>query len=189
MKQYTSLKIGLGVMTLVACSSVQHAANVPPATAWVFPAITGHGGVHPGETLPFRPVPSQEYRIIVDVVSTSEDPAKIANSLERLARLVNLLAYAGVPPANTHVVAVLDERAGLLALTNTVYRSRFKVDNPNLELLHQLKMSGVQLLVCSQAMAEAAYSDDAVTPDVTVSLSALTDFAVFGQQGYSYMRL
>jgi intracellular sulfur oxidation DsrE/DsrF family protein len=78
---------------------------------------------------------------------------------------------------------------GLLALTNATYRTRFKVDNPNLALLHQLKVSGVQLLVCSQAMTEAGFAEDAMTPDVTISLSALTDFAVFGQQGYSYMRL
>jgi intracellular sulfur oxidation DsrE/DsrF family protein len=189
MRKWTGLKMCLAVTMLVACGSFLQAADAPPATAWVYPAIAGHGGVHPSETLPFRPVPSQEYRIIIDVASASDDPAKVANSLERLARLVNLLAYAGVPPANTHLVAVLDERAGLLALSNAVYRTRFKVDNPNLGLLHQLKVSGVQLLVCSQALAEAAYSDDAVTPDVTISLSALTDFAIFGQQGFSYMRL
>jgi intracellular sulfur oxidation DsrE/DsrF family protein len=188
MRKYTGFMMCLGVTALLACTSMLPVANVSPPTAWIYPVIAGHGGVHPGESLPFRPEPSQEYHLLIDVASTG-DPAKVANSLERLARLVNLLAYAGVPPGHMHLVAVLDERAGLLALTNAMYRRRFKVDNPNLALLHQLKVSGVQLLVCSQAMTEAGFAEDAMTPDVTISLSALTDFAVFGQQGYSYMRL
>jgi hypothetical protein len=31
--------------------------------------------------------------------------------------------------------------------------------------------------------------DSAVVPDVTVTLSALTDVVVYGQKGYSYMEL
>ncbi|HTX23580.1 MAG TPA: DsrE family protein [Steroidobacteraceae bacterium] len=189
MRKNTGLATRVGAILLTSCGAMLPAAGVTPTAAWLYPAIAHHGGVHPRETLPFRPEPSQEYRIIVDVASTDKDPAKVANSLDRLARLVNLMAYAGVPPAHTHIVAVLDEGAGLLALTNAVYRTRFKVNNPNLPLLHQLKTYGVQLLVCSQAMAEAGFPDDAVTPDVTISLSALTDFAVFGREGYSYMRL
>ena len=34
-----------------------------------------------------------------------------------------------------------------------------------------------------------AFIDSDVGPDITVSLSALTDFVVYGQRGYSYMQL
>ncbi len=47
----------------------------------------------------------------------------------------------------------------------------------------------MQLLVCSQALAEQGLPDSAVDPDVTVSLSGVTDPVVDGQRGYSYMRL
>ena len=156
---------------------------------WVYPVISGYGGVHPGPNLPIRPEPGIEYKIIVDVVHPNPDPAKLSASLDRLARLVNLMSYAGVPPEHVHIVAVLDEGAGLLALTNESYRSRFKVDNPNLMLLHQLKLHGVELMICSQAMAGNKLVERDFISDATVTLSALSDFVVFGQRGYSYMQL
>lgn len=47
----------------------------------------------------------------------------------------------------------------------------------------------MQLLICSQALAENKLPDSAVDPDVTITLSALTDMVVFGQKGYIYMQL
>jgi len=38
-------------------------------------------------------------------------------------------------------------------------------------------------------MAEMNLHDSDLGPDITVSLSALSDFVVYGQQGYSYMQL
>ncbi len=166
------------------------ASSAPqPQTTWIYPVITGHGGVHPNDTLPFRPDPAQDYHILVDVITPSKDASKVSGALERLARIVNLMAYAGVPASHVHIVAVLNEGAGLLPLSEAAYQQRFKTGNPNLDLLHQLKQAGVQLLVCSQAMAGAGLTADDMSPDVTVSLSALTDFVVLGHQGYSYLRL
>jgi intracellular sulfur oxidation DsrE/DsrF family protein len=170
-----------------ATAGADGAASDP--TEWVYPVISGYGGVHPGANLPIRPEPGIEYKIIVDVVHTNPDPAKLSSSLDRLARLVNLMSYAGVPPEHVHIAAVLDEAAGLLALTNESYRSRFKVDNPNLALLHQLKIHGVELMICSQAMAGNKLVERDFTADATVTLSALSDFVVFGQRGYSDIQL
>jgi len=181
--------LGLGAVVVTCCGALAYGAGAPATTTWLYPAVEGYGGVHPRPNVPIRPDPAAQYKIVVDVVHTSAGPAKIANSLIRLARLVNLMAYSAVPHDHIHIVAVLDERAGLLALTNAAYRQRFKVDNPNLVLLHRLKAAGVDLLVCSQAMAEAGLADSAIAPDVTVTLSALTDFVVFGERGYSYLRL
>ena len=47
----------------------------------------------------------------------------------------------------------------------------------------------MELLVCSQAMAEMGLKDSDIGPDITISLSALSDFVVYGQRGYSYMQL
>jgi intracellular sulfur oxidation DsrE/DsrF family protein len=173
----------------VGGATVRAEEAVTDPTEWVYPVISGYGGVHPGPNLPIRPEPGIEYKIIVDVVHPNPDPAKLSNSLDRLARLVNLMAYAEVPPEHVHIVAVLDEGAGLLALTNESYRKRFKVDNPNLALLHQLKLHGVELLICSQAMAGNKLVEHDFISDATVTLSALSDFVVFGQRGYSYMQL
>lgn len=178
----TGLALGCAV-------SLSTAGEAAPETQWITPAIEGYGRVHPRPDLPVRPDPATTYRVFVDVVQVNPKPDKLSFSLNRLARLVNLFAYAGVPREHVHVVALLDESAALLALSDSAYQQRFHVPNPNLEVLRRLKAYGVQLLVCSQAMAEAGIQDNQMSPVVTITLSALTDLAVYGQKGYSYMRL
>ncbi|MGH8220186.1 MAG: DsrE family protein [Steroidobacteraceae bacterium] len=151
--------------------------------------IRGYGGVRPRPDLPSNLTPGTDYKVIVDVVHGSPNHAQVMSSLVRLARLVNLMAYAGIPRDHVHIAAVIEGMAGFGVLTNEAYRKRFNVDNPNLALLHELKSAGVDLMVCAQALAENDWPDSDVSPDVTVTLSALTDFVVFGQRGYSYMQL
>lgn len=183
----------LGLIALpvsaVAADNKPAAADAAVSTTWVYPVIQGFGKVHPRTDVAVQPDPGADYKVIVDVVNGSDDPSKVYHSLERLARTVNLLGFAKVPPEHVHIVAVLDGKAGFAAASNAVYRKHFKVDNPNLAILHALKAAGVDLLVCSQAMAEMDLKDSDIGPDVTISLSALSDFVVYGQRGYSYMQL
>lgn len=125
----------------------------------------------------------------MDVVHGDSDPARVLGSLVRLARLVNLMSYAGIPRDHVHLAAVIEGTAAFAAFSNAAYRKRFKVDNPNLALVHELKQSGVELMVCAQALAENDLQDSDISPDVTITLSALTDFVVYGQRGYSYLQL
>ncbi|MGH8149943.1 MAG: DsrE family protein [Steroidobacteraceae bacterium] len=163
-------------------------SSTGPATVWVFPVIEGYGGVHPRSDLP-GVAPQVDYRVIADVTHGEKDPAQVSGGLQRLARLVNLFAYAGVPRSHVHIAAVIEGPAGFAAFSNAAYRKRFHVDNPNLTLLHRLRQSGVELMVCSQAMAENGFEDADISPDVRITLSALTDFAIYGARGYSYLQL
>ncbi len=165
------------------------ASNAESATLWVYPVIKDYGGVHPRPDLPAGLAAGVDYKVIADVTQASPDHSKVSGSLVRLARLVNLMSYAGVPAAHVHIAAVIEGEAGYAAFSNAAYRKRFDVDNPNLALLHELKQSGVELMVCSQAMAENGIADGDISPDVEITLSALTDFAVYGARGYSYLQL
>jgi intracellular sulfur oxidation DsrE/DsrF family protein len=158
-------------------------------TVWINPVIKDFGRVHPRPDAAVQPDPSADYKVIVDVVHGSEDHTEVYGSLQRLARIVNLMGYAKVPPERVHIVAVIEGEATLAAASNVAYRKMYKVDNPNIAIIHALKQAGVTMLVCGQALAENGYQDSDVNPDVTVSLSALTDFVVYGQRGYSYMQL
>lgn len=160
-----------------------------PGTVWVNPVIKNFGPVHPRPDAAVQPDPNAEYKVIVDVVHGGKDRTAVLGSLQRLARTVNLLGYAKVPPEHVHIVAVLEGEATFAAASNATYRKYFKVDNPNVTILHELKQSGVELLVCGQALAENGLADSDVGPEITVSLSALTDFVVYGHRGYSYMQL
>lgn len=164
-------------------------AQAPAQPAWIYPAIAKFGGVHPRTDVAVRPDPKVNYKIFADVVSDERNPAGQFDGLVRLARLVNLMAYAKVPPDHVHIVALLDGMSGWAAATNAVFQRQFHADNPNLPIVHALKKAGVTLLICSQALAEHGLPDDAVDPDVTITLSALTDPVVYGQKGYIYMQL
>lgn len=186
----------LACLALVVMSPAPRAADAPTATAkpevtWVHPVIPKFGGVHPRPDAAAQPDPNADYKIFVDVESTPKDMGEMLPSLWRLARLVNLMGYAKVPPGHVHIVAVLDEKAGLAGLTNAAFRKYAKVkkDNPNLEILHALHKAGVTVLICSQAMAGMGLKDGDIDPSVTISLSALTDPVVYGHEGYTYMRL
>ena len=161
-----------------------------PAAEWVTPVVAGYGKVHPRPDAAVQPDPAADYRIFVRVTDDGKHPRELMGALDRLARLVNLMGVAKVPPSHVHIVALLDEHAALAAATDATYRRYTKVrKNPNLAIVHALRQAGVELLVCGQALAMQKLPDTAVVPDATITLSALTDVAVYGQKGYSYMQL
>ena len=183
---------GLVAFGLLVTAAIPVQAAQPKAKAvpeWIYPVIPGIGGVHPRPNLPVWPDPKVDYHIFVNIVSNERNPAGEYDALMRLARLVNVMAYAQVPPDHVHIVALLDSEAGYAALSDAYFRKMFHADNPNLAAVHALKKAGVQLLICSQALAESKLPDSAVDPDVTITLSALTDMVVYGQKGYIYMQL
>lgn len=163
--------------------------NTTKTPEWIYPVIPNIGGVHPRPNLPVRPDPNVGYKIFVDVVSKERDPSGQFQGLKRLARLVNLMGYGKVPPSHVHIVALLDGGSGYAAAKNAFYEEQFKADNPNLPIVHALRKAGIKLMICSQALAENGIPDKAVDPDVTITLSALTDAVVYGQKGYIYMQL
>jgi intracellular sulfur oxidation DsrE/DsrF family protein len=164
------------------------AKNAKPEVTWVYPVIPKFGPVHPRPDLGGQPDPDVDYKVFVDVVSVSKDKGKAMGSLGRLARLVNLMGYAKVPPEHVHIVALLDRESGEAGMFNSLYRKYYKKDNPNLEILHALRKAGVELLVCSQAIAEAGLEDSDVDPSVTVTLSGVMAPVVYGQRGYTFVQ-
>jgi intracellular sulfur oxidation DsrE/DsrF family protein len=170
-------------------SAKKNSTKTSPQPTWIYPVIPNIGGVHPRPNLPVRPDPKENYKIFVDIVSKERDPSGQFQGLKRLARLVNLMGYGKVPSNHVHIVALLDGQSGYAAAKNAFYEKQFKADNPNLPIVHALRKAGVKLMICSQALAENGIPDKIVDPDVTITLSALTDVVVYGQKGYIYMQL
>lgn len=159
---------------------------------WVHPVIADFGGVHPRPDVDMQLDPRADYKVFVDVMTAEPDSGKPFHSLQRLARLVNLMGYGKVPLSQVHIVALLDGDSGAAALTDEAYRrvSHGKHEaNPNLALVHALKKAGVKLMICSQAMAGMGLKDSDIDPSVTITLSGLTDPVIYGHRGYSYMQL
>jgi len=175
--------------TVFAQNANKPSASMSSQSKWIYPVIHHVGGVHPRAELPMRPDPNANYNIFVDIVSTTKDSSGQYQGLKRLARLVNLMAYTKVPSDHVHIVALFDGESGYAAANNTLYQQQFNTDNPNLSIIHAIKKAGVKFMICSQALAEFNLPDNVVDPDVTITLSALTDAVIYGQKGYIYMQL
>jgi predicted peroxiredoxin len=61
-----------------------------------------------------------------------------------------------------------------IVLNNVGYQKKYKVDNPNLELIKQLKEAGVEIFICGQSLVARKYAFEDVNPDVAIALSMLT---------------
>ncbi len=176
-------------MPLQAADKAPAPAGTTPATTWIHPVIAKFGAVHPRPDVSGQPDPSVNYKVFIDVIGNVMDKGKHLDSLGRVARLVNLMGFAKVPAEHVHIVALLDGYTEDAALVNAAYRKLYKKDNPNLEILHALKKAGVELLICSQAMAGQGLKDSDIDPGVTITLSGVMAPVVYGQRGYTYMQL
>ena len=82
-----------------------------------------------------------------------------------------------------------ENEATPLALDNAQYRAAYKVDNPNLPLIAELKRAGVDFAVCGQAVAEHGFQYEWIDKGVTLALSALTTITDLEHDGYVLMPL
>ncbi len=84
-------------------------------------------------------------------------------------------------------VASIHGEATFITLNNNAYWNKFGRDNPNLNLINQLKENGVELYVCSQPTASRKINNK----DLNINLiSALSGIAVLSKhllQGFTLM--
>lgn len=150
-----------------------------------FPVIKGYGGVKPMPQAAVQPAKNLEYKIVFDVTGQADQPEAVDAGLDRIARFINVYAIGGVPPQKMKLVAVLHGASARAVLDDAHYRERFKVDNPNHDLIRQLKAAGVQLYVCGQSLVHAKLEEAWVLPDFQITLSALVAVPTFELQGYT----
>lgn len=149
------------------------------------PAILDFGRIVLSPDAANQPDPALQYRAVFNVTKASSDPAKVNPSLEKVARFINLLASKGVRPERGNIVAVVHGPATSSILTEEAYRGKFQVGNPNIPLLAALKAAGVEVHVCSQALAGQGLSRGAVAADVVVDLAGLTTLATLQLRGFA----
>lgn len=149
-------------------------------------AVPDYGAFVPVPEGKERPVPARDYKVVFEVAEGAHDPAKPLEGLQRVARLVNLLAAEGVPASHRHIVAVLDAAATEAIMTDKAFAARHSgASNPNVKLIEELAAAGVSVRVCGQAMAGHKITPDQVIPSVEIDLSALTTVANKQLEGYA----
>lgn len=154
----------------------------------VNPVIPSYGGIYPIEEATVKPDGKLVYKIVVDVVTGSDDPQELSAGLNNVARMLNLHAVGGVPPGKMEVVLAIHGGATFATLNNELYQEKFGVDNPNIGLVRELKAAGVKLVVCGQSLIGRGISPEALQPEIELATSMLTTVSMYQMKGYAVFR-
>lgn len=139
---------------------------------------------------PFEAVdPSLRYRVVFDVAQPARKTGEVHQGLERVARMVNLLARHGARPQIGDIVVTLHGAAARFALSEAAFAKRFGGEtNPNAELIRQLTAAGVSVRLCGQSMVGNGFAREELNPDVRVDVSAITTLATLQLKGYAIIQ-
>jgi len=153
-----------------------------------FPIVKGFGGIYEIPEATERPDPDAEYKIIIDLVSASEDPAKINRMVDNIARMINLHGLAGVPKENMNVKVAIHGGAIFSILNHDYYQRLYGIDNPNLQVYEALRDAGVSIYVCGQSLLAREMETTDLWEEATMALSMLTTLTTYIPQGYLLLK-
>jgi len=173
---------------ILALLLVCFACTCGRAQTRVNPVVPSYGGIYPIEAATFKPDSTLVYKIVVDVFTGTEDPAVPGFGLNNVARMLNLHAVGGVPPKNIEVILAIHGGATFNILNDKAHNEKYKVNNPNLPLIRELKAAGVRLTVCGQSLIARGYKPDQAASEVEIATSMLTTVSTCQLRGFSVFR-
>ncbi|MBB1278192.1 DsrE family protein [Pseudoalteromonas sp. SR43-3] len=124
------------------------------------------------------------FKIAFDVADGAEKGAQ-NNSINSLARFINMHVAHGVKPENIQLALVVHGSASVDVLANSEYKKRFNADNKNRALIEQLLANNTKVYVCGQSATHFKVTPALLIEGVKMSLSAMTAHAQLQQQGYT----
>ena len=176
------LALSIGLSTMPSTLSAQTSA----------PRIAGYGAIAPLTGDEMRAEPGLRYRLVFSVTKAAATPDKVNPSLDKVARLLNLLGRDNIRPAPGDIVAIIHGAATPIVANSTAYAAKTKTKtkakakvNPNLDLIEKLREAGVTVAVCSQALHANGISTRQLAPAVRVDLSAMTTLAALQLRGWA----
>ena len=176
MKRHSFLTVLLLGMALATCQA-QSPAN---------PIIKDYGTINKIDGVKENDK-NLDYKIVIDLKSSNENYDNVNKGLNNVARLLNLHGVAGIPEEKLHVAVAVHYTATPIILNNEGYKKKYGVDNPNLDLINQLKAAGVELYVCGQSLIARNYAFEDVNPKVEIGLSMLTVVTEKMMKGYQLL--
>lgn len=155
------------------------------AQAKVNPAVPTFGGIYAIPEATVRPDSLLRYRIVVDVKTGSETAGQPSAGLNNVARMLNLHHVGGVTKDMLEVVLAIHGNATFSVLNNAAYRRKYGVNNPNLDLIRELKVAGVQLTVCGQSLRGRNIKSEDVLREIDIATSMLTTVSTCQLRGFA----
>ena len=132
------------------------------------------------------PDPNRDYKLLFELSAKNPDSlAKEMNSgLVEVARVLNLHVASGIPGKKIFPVIIIHGPGIEAVMNNQSYQKKHSIDNPNIQLVHDLENVGAKLIVCGQAMAFFEATKEELLPEIKVSLTAQTVLSNYQLQGY-----
>ncbi|WP_299162639.1 DsrE family protein [uncultured Eudoraea sp.] len=152
------------------------------------PVITGYGEVWNIENPDFITDIAKEYKVVFDIMNTSESSDHLNKSIETAARFLNMHAQSGVPIANLKVALVVHNNASKDLLRGSEYKSRYGTDNPNEELIQKLLDAGVEIVLCGQSSVARNVPVSETIDGVELALSAMTALIQLQDNGFQLIK-
>ena len=156
------------------------------AQEWQSPIISGYGEVMYIKDAAVQPDPNLQYNLIYDIKNETTKGG-VNKGLWVIARTLNLFHLSGIPKNKVKLVASIHEESSYIALSSAAYRKKFNKDNPNLDILNQLRSNGVDLYICSQATASRNIRKIDLNRFAVSSISRLSVISNYQIQGYILM--
>lgn len=152
------------------------------------PVIKKAGGIFEVNDAIEKPDPSIPYKIVVELVSASDNPKEVNQALNNIARLINLHVSGGVPKGNLEIVVAIHGEATYTITDSKTYEQKYKEPNPNLELYKELFDAGVKLVVCGQSLIARKVERSTIIPEITIATSMLTTVTTHQLKGFAYLK-
>lgn len=153
------------------------------------PLIPKYGGIF--ET-PFA-VPiidtDMTYKVVIDVTEAPSAPTGEVNPIyDRVAKLMNLHAEAGVKEADMNFVCVIHYKATTSVLSDEGFMKEFGQNNPNTEVIQLLADHGVKFYVCGQSLIARKIIDLPLNPNIKPIHGAILGLSHFQNLGYALFK-
>lgn len=167
-------------MTALLISFAVTTADPTGEPKFTHPVIKDHGGIV--ELPDAAHQPKKNSRVLIDITS-DEKSGPVIKGLDRAALILNQYAQADAGENQGFKMAIiLHGPATVAALSQDGYarhakpymKDKRQTENPNLELIAELKDAGVEIFVCGQALAHHKFATTEVAPEVTIAVSAAT---------------
>ena len=153
-----------------------------------FPIIKNFGGVYYITEATVRADKDLNYKMVIDVVTPGPTSLDLCEGLNNIARLMNLHGVNGVQKEQLDIVAAIHGDATYAVLKDPAYQRLFGRPNPNVDLIRELTIAGVQLTVCGQSLIARGVAPKDVLREVQVATSMLTTVSVCQAKGYGQFR-
>ena len=152
------------------------------------PIIKDYGKVWKIDNPDFQTDKTSNFKVVFDIMNSPEDHSQLNTSIETAARFLNMHAQSGIPKEQLKVALVVHNKASKDLITDSAYKTRYGVENPNSKMIKQLLDADVDIIFCGQSSVSRDFPKQDLIPRVQMALSAMTALIQLQNEGYTFIK-